>query len=449
MKGLVYYVIGDNPEYAKLLKYSINTLRCYIENDKYDILIMCDESYLPNVKDFPVNHIAVTKPNLNSVSASLRKVEIFDFHGINNYDKILYLDCDTVICGSLDPIFDIISNPDLLYVSNESKDIEDFIKYPYFQRKDKQYDELVLEIFKQKGIFPFNAGQFGFCVSNIMKYHFNNLKRECGSYNVNEHFYEQSFMNEYFCTRFIVSYDLNKHCYFNADISIFNTNLLIVNHFIGYVQSYTKKLSLMQDFHYQYISNIAKNLIVNLDTRDDMSSIIKLEQDARILEIGCLRGDFTQNLFDMFKPAKLYMVDPWINEDVVSGDKNGNNMVLYNGEDNYHFISERFRNNPNIQVIRKFSFDITYNDIPANSLSMIYVDGDHSYEGVKIDLMLCLKLLKKNGIICGHDYAVNKAKTNGNFNFGVKQAVDEFCKEQGYRIWAFMNDGCMSYCIRT
>jgi hypothetical protein len=52
-------------------------------------------------------------------------------------------------------------------------------------------------------------------------------------------------------------------------------------------------------------------------------------------------------------------------------------------------------------------------------LDFIYIDADHSYEGVKADLRHWAPKVRSGGIISGHDY--------GHPNFpGVKNAVDEF-----------------------
>ena len=54
---------------------------------------------------------------------------------------------------------------------------------------------------------------------------------------------------------------------------------------------------------------------------------------------------------------------------------------------------------------------------------LIYIDGDHSYEGAKIDAELAYPLLKKGGVLIFDDY--------NNDQFGVKQAVDEFLENAG------------------
>lgn len=55
----------------------------------------------------------------------------------------------------------------------------------------------------------------------------------------------------------------------------------------------------------------------------------------------------------------------------------------------------------------------------------IYIDGDHEYPQVKLDLEAAHKKLAKDGVIVCDDY--------GN-PCGVKQAVDEFCKKYGYSL---------------
>jgi len=49
---------------------------------------------------------------------------------------------------------------------------------------------------------------------------------------------------------------------------------------------------------------------------------------------------------------------------------------------------------------------------------LIYIDGDHSYEGALYDAMNAYPLLKKGGVLIFDDY--------NNDQFGVRKAVDEF-----------------------
>ena len=49
---------------------------------------------------------------------------------------------------------------------------------------------------------------------------------------------------------------------------------------------------------------------------------------------------------------------------------------------------------------------------------MIFLDADHSYEAVRLDIETWLPKVKKNGILAGHDY-INLLHP------GVKRAVDD------------------------
>lgn len=66
-----------------------------------------------------------------------------------------------------------------------------------------------------------------------------------------------------------------------------------------------------------------------------------------------------------------------------------------------------------------FIFDYSYNVaqvIPDESLDFCYIDGDHSYEGVRKDIELFYPKVRKGGVLCGHDFNI----------FGVAKAVCEF-----------------------
>ena len=71
-----------------------------------------------------------------------------------------------------------------------------------------------------------------------------------------------------------------------------------------------------------------------------------------------------------------------------------------------------------------------------------------SYEGVKRDLQIAWRIVKDGGYICGHDYETNPEKTKNHYDFGVKRAVEEFCKEKGVDICAKGMDGQVSFAIK-
>jgi hypothetical protein len=71
---------------------------------------------------------------------------------------------------------------------------------------------------------------------------------------------------------------------------------------------------------------------------------------------------------------------------------------------------------------------------------IIYIDGDHSYNGVQSDLSISIEKIKPNGTICGHDYTTTFP--------GVIQAVNEFCTKFDFEIEYLTQDGCPSYFLK-
>lgn len=58
---------------------------------------------------------------------------------------------------------------------------------------------------------------------------------------------------------------------------------------------------------------------------------------------------------------------------------------------------------------------------PKQYFDLVFIDSDHSYGAIKEDIFLWKPLVRKGGILSGHDY-----RAGGEFPFwGVKVAVDE------------------------
>lgn len=62
-------------------------------------------------------------------------------------------------------------------------------------------------------------------------------------------------------------------------------------------------------------------------------------------------------------------------------------------------------------------------------INFIFIDGDHRYSAVRMDLMCAKNLISKNGIIAGDDYNWPE----------VKKAVDDFANEIGKKVNVLKN----------
>lgn len=140
------------------------------------------------------------------------------------------------------------------------------------------------------------------------------------------------------------------------------------------------------------------------------------------VEVGVAEGLNSKDLLDAGLD-KLYMVDNWA---TIQGIKGDGNFPQSWHDKNYSDAMERissFRNK--VVVLKGLSQDMCKN-VPDESVSMIYLDGDHSYEGVMRDLNCWYSKVVKGGIIAGHDYL--------NTSYGVKEAVADFFKGQTINI---------------
>lgn len=165
---------------------------------------------------------------------------------------------------------------------------------------------------------------------------------------------------------------------------------------------------------------------IKMDRKDGIRKrvLARLGGVKTIVEIGVWRGRFSDVLLSTMNPKKLYLVDPWIAtsedeaEDALTTAKNGAQM-----EQIYNAVKNRFSNEieaGQVEIIRDYSANAltTFDD---DSIDLIYIDGDHTYEAVKTDLDLAWKKIKPSGYIMLDDY-----HRRGWWGDGVLRAVHEF-----------------------
>ena len=86
---------------------------------------------------------------------------------------------------------------------------------------------------------------------------------------------------------------------------------------------------------------------------------------------------------------------------------------------------------PQVRVLRGYSQHLMKNFQP-NSLDFVFIDGDHSPNAVMVDIEAAKRLIKKDGIIAGHDYC------KGN---GIAYVVDNAFPERRVFPWPLPHDG--------
>jgi Methyltransferase domain len=170
-------------------------------------------------------------------------------------------------------------------------------------------------------------------------------------------------------------------------------------------------------------------------TREDL--IKSVPRNSVCAEIGVFEGEFSHFIKTTLQPSRLYLVDLFQGP-MISGDKNGKNVKRIQLDQAYHALLGKYCTAPEVSLFRGRS-ELFLSLLPDAHLDFIYIDGDHRYEGCRVDLSLAREKVKRGGIIAGHDYTSQFP--------GVMQAVDEFCGHHGLSFDLTSEDGCPSYRI--
>ena len=158
----------------------------------------------------------------------------------------------------------------------------------------------------------------------------------------------------------------------------------------------------------------------------------------RAVEIGVDKADFSVHMLSKSKIAKYYCIDTW-QDDFGSPcrpgffDKDGKNRLM-DAQNNL----KPFLENDRAEMWQTTGMEASVG-FQNNTLDFVYIDGDHSLEGIYTDIKAWLPKVKIGGIIAGHDYK-NGMNSGINDYFGnqlpynVKTVVDDYCRRYGYAL---------------
>lgn len=76
----------------------------------------------------------------------------------------------------------------------------------------------------------------------------------------------------------------------------------------------------------------------------------------------------------------------------------------------------KFKWKDKVKLVRKYSSEASQ-DYPDGYFDLVFLDGDHSFQGIMTDIVCWEPKVRIGGILCGHDY--------GNPKWEVEQAVNQ------------------------
>jgi len=158
-------------------------------------------------------------------------------------------------------------------------------------------------------------------------------------------------------------------------------------------------------------------------------------------EIGVKRGENAEDILNNLNIEALYLIDPWEVYDI----ENATNEEVKVGYTKFITFSNwrrevfnKFRNNHKV-FIHPHTSKMMANLI-IDKFNFVYIDAIHKYESILEDCKLWYPHIKKNGILCGHDW------NNEECGDEIQKAVLEFAKSVNKEVfnhscdWFIIND---------
>jgi cephalosporin hydroxylase len=159
------------------------------------------------------------------------------------------------------------------------------------------------------------------------------------------------------------------------------------------------------------------------------------------VEVGTCWGGFADFLLSSCPLDVLCCVDPYkvFPSDVYNDALNFQPQASL--DQKYLIVEKRLMNHPAkkpVKMLRMTSYDAAHL-IKDDSLSFVYIDGNHAYNEVLKDLMLWWPKIKKGGYLCGDDVEdITELHNEGNLlitheggafgYYGVHTALKDFSK---------------------
>ena len=141
-----------------------------------------------------------------------------------------------------------------------------------------------------------------------------------------------------------------------------------------------------------------------------------LPKQARVAEVGVWKGEFSDHILRQCKPAQLHLFDL--------------NFTRFAVRD--RFVAQMAAGQV---VFQEGDAALTMAAMPDDYFDWMYIDAGHDYASVKADAMLGARKVKSGGLLVFNDY-IFWSHTESR-PYGVVQAVNELCVQDGWVVKAF------------
>lgn len=152
------------------------------------------------------------------------------------------------------------------------------------------------------------------------------------------------------------------------------------------------------------------------------------------VEVGTHRGDFACVLREGWHGRDMVCVDPWT---VPPGYEFQASLLWdsHSRDDDFAEFQRRAAAAPRpLRALRLTSLEaaVLFN---TAEVGWVYLDGDHRYEEVAVDLRVWWAKLQPGGILAGHDIVCPPGPPEHDWGRDVWRAVEEFAQAQGLTVY--------------
>lgn len=162
----------------------------------------------------------------------------------------------------------------------------------------------------------------------------------------------------------------------------------------------------------------------------------RLPRQAVVVEVGVLTGTLSEYLLRRRPALHLVAVDNWatLQEQppryVATKDSNANKTAR-ECELSRLSAERKLYKYENRVTLLALESSLAAKRVKDHSCDLVFIDGDHSFEGVCADLKAWEPKIRPGGFLSGHDYG----NTTSSFDLsGVKAAVDLWRGERGIEL---------------
>ena len=139
-----------------------------------------------------------------------------------------------------------------------------------------------------------------------------------------------------------------------------------------------------------------------LKNRDEIGTLLEEHELKTGVEVGVKQGAFSHMVLSKWKSCQSYkLVDPWEHQKNYKDAANVNQSIQNNF---FEQTKATLRQYDRITEFYRMYSTEAAKKIEKESLDFVYIDARHDYCAMKEDLEAYWPLVKRGGILAGHDY---------------------------------------------